>query len=213
MRTATQPRSTGFRAGAFSRGVTRPVPLVYLPALLTAPGPSGSAGPSRLRRGCSRPPRRSPAQAASSFTPPLRRQRDQGLSPQFGQTAPRGAPTGNARGPPAGEPPAAAISSMPFPGKPAASPARATPDPAAAITIIRNKPPGGGWNSPSPAITHGPPHPAASTPPDRPPTRTDRSVERAKGCPGGVRDQGVVGGEALIPAAKDRPAVAVLSGR
>jgi hypothetical protein len=41
---------------------------------------SSSAGPARLCRGCSRPPRRSPAQAASSFTPLLRQQGD-GRSP------------------------------------------------------------------------------------------------------------------------------------
>ena len=64
------------RAGGPSRGVTTPVPHVYLPVSLTAPGPSGSTEPTRLRRGCSHPPRRSPAQAASSFTPPLRRQGD-----------------------------------------------------------------------------------------------------------------------------------------
>ena len=61
------------RAGASSRGVTTPVPRVYLPVSLTAPGPSGSPEPTRLCRGCSHPPRRSPDQAASSFTPPLRR--------------------------------------------------------------------------------------------------------------------------------------------
>src|SRR5436305_11861314 len=42
VRTAHQPRSTGFRAGTSSRGVTTPVSLVYLPVSLTAPGPSGS---------------------------------------------------------------------------------------------------------------------------------------------------------------------------
>ena len=52
------------------------VPRVYLPALLTAPGPSGSAEPTRLCRGCSRPPHRPVAQAASSFTLLLRQQGD-----------------------------------------------------------------------------------------------------------------------------------------
>jgi len=61
------------RAGTCSRGVTKPVPLVYLPVLLTTPGPSGSPEPTRLCRGCSRPPRRSPDWTSSSFTPPLRR--------------------------------------------------------------------------------------------------------------------------------------------
>jgi hypothetical protein len=41
---------------------------VYLPASLTTPGRSGSARPTRLRRGCSRPSRRPSAQASSSFT-------------------------------------------------------------------------------------------------------------------------------------------------
>ena len=36
-------------------------------ALLAGPGPSGRTGPPRHCRGCSRPPRRSPAQAAPSF--------------------------------------------------------------------------------------------------------------------------------------------------
>ena len=91
VRAANQPESTGFRAGTRSRGVTQPVSLVYLPVSLTAPVPSGSAGTTRLCRGCSRPPRRPAAQAASSFTPPLRRPGDRGLPPPFGQTAPRGA--------------------------------------------------------------------------------------------------------------------------
>jgi hypothetical protein len=58
------------------RGVTKPVSRVYLPVSLTAPAPSGSPGTTRLCRGCSRPPRRPAAQAASSFTPPLRRRSD-----------------------------------------------------------------------------------------------------------------------------------------
>jgi len=61
------------RAGKPSRGVTTPVSLVYLPVSLTGPGPSGSAEPARLCRGCSHPSRRPPARAASSFIPPLRR--------------------------------------------------------------------------------------------------------------------------------------------
>ena len=78
VRTAIQPTSAGLRAGDNSRGVTTPIPLVYLPVSLTEPGPSGSAGPSRLCRGCSHPPRRLPDQAASSFIPPLRRRNDEG---------------------------------------------------------------------------------------------------------------------------------------
>jgi len=81
------------RAGGSSRGVTQPVPRVYLPVSLTTPGPSGSTELARLRRGCSHPPRRPPAQAVSSFTPPLRRRGDKGLSPPSGTTAPRGAPS------------------------------------------------------------------------------------------------------------------------
>ncbi len=61
------------RAGKPSRGVTTPVSLVYLPVSLTGPGPSGSAEPARLCRGCSHPSRRPPGRAASSFIPPLRR--------------------------------------------------------------------------------------------------------------------------------------------
>src|ERR1039457_3730570 len=89
------PRSTLFPYTTLFRGVTQPVPRVYLPVSLTAPAPSGSTGPSRLCRGCSRPPRRPAAQAASSFTPPLRRPGDRGLPPPFGQTAPRGALVGH----------------------------------------------------------------------------------------------------------------------
>jgi hypothetical protein len=51
-----------------------PISLVDLPVSLTGPDPSGSARPSRLRRGCSHPPRQPADQAASSFIPPLRRQ-------------------------------------------------------------------------------------------------------------------------------------------
>ena len=57
VRAANQPGSAGLAAGGCSRGVTAPVPRVYLPVSLTAPGPSGSAEPARLCRGCSRPPR------------------------------------------------------------------------------------------------------------------------------------------------------------
>jgi hypothetical protein len=73
---ATQPTSTGLELVRPSRGVTTPIPRVYLPVSLTAPGPSGSTGPTRLCRGCSHPPRRPPDRIASSFTLPLRRQGD-----------------------------------------------------------------------------------------------------------------------------------------
>src|SRR5215207_11770465 len=69
------------RAGQVSRGVTTPVPRVYLPVSLTGPDPSGSPGPTQLCRGCSHHPQRSPGTAASSFPPTLRRQGDEGLSP------------------------------------------------------------------------------------------------------------------------------------
>src|ERR1035441_887130 len=91
MRAAIQPESTGLELAGGSRGVTTPVPCVYLPVSLTAPGPSGSTGPARLCRGCSRPHRRPPAQTSSSFTPPLRRQRNGGLAPPSETSAPRGA--------------------------------------------------------------------------------------------------------------------------
>ena len=91
VRTAIQPESTGLELARGSRGVTTPVPCVYLPVSLTAPGSSGSAEPARLCRGCSRPHRRPPARTSSSFTPPLRRQRDRGLPPPSGTPAPRGA--------------------------------------------------------------------------------------------------------------------------
>src|SRR6266404_2817936 len=61
--------------------------------LLAGPGPSGSTGPSRRCRGCSRPPRRSPDQAASSFTRPLRRPGGGALPSPHEYTAPRGAPS------------------------------------------------------------------------------------------------------------------------
>src|SRR5216684_6986033 len=76
VRAAIQPESTGLELARGSRGVTTPVPCVYLPVSLTAPGPSGSTEPARLCRGCSRPHRRPPARTSSSFTPPLRRRGD-----------------------------------------------------------------------------------------------------------------------------------------
>jgi hypothetical protein len=69
VRTAIQPESTGLELARSSRGVTTPVPCVYLPVSLTAPGSSGSAEPARLCRGCSRLHRRPPARTSSSFTP------------------------------------------------------------------------------------------------------------------------------------------------
>ena len=91
MRAAIQPESTGLELARGSRGVTAPVPRVYLPVSLTTPAPSGSTGTTRLCRGCSRPHRRPPAQTSSSFTPPLRRQSNGGLAPPSETPAPRGA--------------------------------------------------------------------------------------------------------------------------
>jgi hypothetical protein len=60
------------------------VPRVCLPVLLAGPGPSGSTGPSRRCQGCSRPPRRSPGQAALSFTRLPRQPGGGVLSPPLG---------------------------------------------------------------------------------------------------------------------------------
>ena len=68
-----------------------PVPRVYLPISLTAPGPSGSAEPTRLCRGRSHQHRRSTAPAASSSTPPLRRRSDGWSLTSIRTPAPRGA--------------------------------------------------------------------------------------------------------------------------
>src|ERR1035441_2588331 len=51
VRAAIQPESTGLELARGSRGVTAPVPRVYLPVSLTAPAPSGSTGTTRLCRG------------------------------------------------------------------------------------------------------------------------------------------------------------------
>ena len=49
----TPARIHRVRAGQVSRGVTPPVPRVYLSVSLTRPDPSGSPEPTRLCRGCS----------------------------------------------------------------------------------------------------------------------------------------------------------------
>jgi hypothetical protein len=87
----TSPNPPGLRAGATSRGVTTPVPRVYLPLSLTTPGSSGSTEPTRLCRGCSHRHRRSTAPAASSSTPPLRRRGDGRSLTSIWTSAPRGA--------------------------------------------------------------------------------------------------------------------------
>jgi hypothetical protein len=84
------------------------VPLVHLLVLLAGPAPSGSARASRRCQDCSRPPRRLPDQAVLSFAGLLRQPSGQGLSPQLGTLAPRGARTGHRTGgldrpPPNGE--------------------------------------------------------------------------------------------------------------
>lgn len=53
VRTAIQPRSTGFELAKVLRGFTPLVPRVHLPVSLAGPAPSGSAGASRRCRGCS----------------------------------------------------------------------------------------------------------------------------------------------------------------
>ncbi len=65
-----------FETAAFVAMKEVEVQVRSLPVSLTAPAPSGSPGTTRLCRGCSRPPHRPVAQAASSFIPPLRRPDD-----------------------------------------------------------------------------------------------------------------------------------------
>ena len=68
VRTAIQPRSTGFELAEVLRGFKSLVPLVHLPVSLAGPAPSGSSGASRRCRGCSPPdPVVSPNPAAPSF--------------------------------------------------------------------------------------------------------------------------------------------------
>jgi hypothetical protein len=92
VRTANQPESAGLELAAREKGVTQPVPLVYLPVSLTAPGPSGSTEPTRLCRGCS-PLSGDPRLRLPPASP--RRCDDgemDGLSPPSGTAAPRGTP-------------------------------------------------------------------------------------------------------------------------
>jgi hypothetical protein len=67
-------------------------PHVHLPVSLAGPEPSGSTGPPRRCRGCSRPPLRSQDQTASSFIGSLRRANGGALASPHGFMAPRGAP-------------------------------------------------------------------------------------------------------------------------
>jgi hypothetical protein len=71
VRTAIQPRSTGFELAEVLRGFTPLVPRVHLPVSLAGPAPSGSTGTSRRCWGCSPPdPAVSPNPAAPSFNRP-----------------------------------------------------------------------------------------------------------------------------------------------
>jgi hypothetical protein len=71
----SRPISARFGAGKSLRDVTTLVPRVLLSVTLAGPTPSGSANASRLCRGRSRPPRRSPDQAAPSYAALLRQGR------------------------------------------------------------------------------------------------------------------------------------------
>ena len=92
VRTATQPISARFELAGRLEGRSALVPLVHLPVSLAGPAPSGSTSTSRRCRGCFRPPRRSPGQAALSFTALLRQPGGGGpfTSARFNM-APRGA--------------------------------------------------------------------------------------------------------------------------
>ena len=74
VRVAVQPRSARFELAGRLRGVQTLVSHVHLPVSFAGPGPSDSAGPSRLCRGCLPPNRSVPtSRAAPNFTSPLRR--------------------------------------------------------------------------------------------------------------------------------------------
>jgi hypothetical protein len=66
VRTAIQPRSTGFELAEVLRGFTPLVPRVHLPVSLAGPAPSGTTGTSRRCRGCSPP---DPADSPNPATP------------------------------------------------------------------------------------------------------------------------------------------------
>lgn len=71
VRTAIQPRSTGFEPAEVLRGFTPLVPRVHLPVSLAGPAPSGGSGASRRCRGCSPPdPANSPCPATPCFCRP-----------------------------------------------------------------------------------------------------------------------------------------------
>ena len=71
----SRPLSARFEPVKPLRDVITLVPRVLLSVTLAGPAPSGSTDTSRLCRGCSRPPRRFPDQAAPSFAALLRQGR------------------------------------------------------------------------------------------------------------------------------------------
>jgi transposase len=80
IRTATSPYPPDLSWWAV-KGRQSLISRVHLPVSLTGPAPPGGADTSRRCQGCSHPPQRLPGQAAPSFTRPLRRSGDEGLSP------------------------------------------------------------------------------------------------------------------------------------
>ena len=82
MRTATSPYPPDLSWWAV-KGRQTLISRVHLLVSLTGPASSGSADTSRRCQGCSHPHQHLPDQAAPSFTQPLRRPGDEGLSPPF----------------------------------------------------------------------------------------------------------------------------------
>jgi hypothetical protein len=80
VRTATSPYPPDLSWRAV-KGRQTLISRVHLLVSLTGPESSGSADTSRRCQGCSHPPQRPLDQAALSFTQPLRRPGDEGLSP------------------------------------------------------------------------------------------------------------------------------------
>ena len=82
VRTAASPYPPDLSWWAVKRRQTL-ISRVHLLVSLTGPASSGSADTSRRCQGCSHPHQHLPDQAAPSFTQPLRRPGDEGLSPPF----------------------------------------------------------------------------------------------------------------------------------
>jgi len=82
VRTATSPYPPDLSWWAV-KGRQTLISRVHLLVSLTGPASSGSADTSRRCQGCSHPHQHLPDQAAPSFTQPLRRPGDEGLSPPF----------------------------------------------------------------------------------------------------------------------------------